>query len=58
MRAFSLLPMSVGVNLSEKLKPVTIEFYNITKCGVNVANQMAGQYLVKQVHAGGQLLSL
>ena len=39
--------MSVGVDSSEKHKPETIEFYNKTKCGVDVADQMARQYSVK-----------
>ena len=43
----SSLHMSVGVDSSEKNKPETIEFYNKTKCGVDVADQMARQYSVK-----------
>ena len=43
----SSLHMSVGVDSSEKHKPETIEFYNKTKCGVDVADQMARQYSVK-----------
>ena len=43
----SSLHMSVGVDSPEKHKPETIEFYNKTKCGVDVADQMARQYSVK-----------
>ena len=39
--------MSVGSDSSEKRKPETIEFYNKTKYGVDVADQMTCQYLVK-----------
>ena len=39
--------MSVAVGQSEKTKPETVEFYNNTKCGVDVADQMARQYSVK-----------
>ena len=39
--------MSVDIDLSEKRKPETIEFYNKTGCGVNIADQMACQYSVK-----------
>ena len=39
--------MSVGVDSSEKRTPETIEFYNITKCGVDVADPTARQYSVK-----------
>ena len=44
---FSCLNMSVGVYLLEKQKPETIEFYNKTKCGVDVVDQTARRYLVK-----------
>ena len=43
----SSLHMSVGIDSSEKRKPETIEFYNKTKCGVDVADQMTRQYSVK-----------
>ena len=49
--------MSVGSDSSEKQKPETIEFYNKTKYGVDVADQMARQYSVKRAHADRQLLS-
>ena len=39
--------MSVGDDSSEKRKLGTIEFYNKIKCGVDVADQMARQYLAK-----------
>ena len=39
--------MPVGFNSLEKRKPETIEFYNKTKCGVDVADQMTLQYSVK-----------
>ena len=39
--------MSVALGQSTKRKPETVEFYNKTKCGVYVADQMARQYLVK-----------
>ena len=32
---------------SEKNKPETVEFYNKTKCGFDVADKMARQYSVK-----------
>ena len=43
----SSLHMSVKLGESEKKKPETMEFYNKSKCGLDVANQMARQYLVK-----------
>ena len=39
--------MSVALRESKKKIPETVEFYNKTKCGVYVADQMARQYLVK-----------
>ena len=39
--------MSVALGESKKKKQETAEFYNKTKCGVYVADQMARQYLVK-----------
>ena len=39
--------MSVEVGVSEKKKSETVEFYNKTKYGVDVADQMARQYSVK-----------
>ena len=39
--------MSVALGESKKKKPETAEFYNKTKCGVYVADQMARQYSVK-----------
>ena len=39
--------MSVKLGESEKKKPERVEFYNKTKCGVGVADQMARQYSVK-----------
>ena len=44
---FSSLYISVELGESEKRKPKTKEFYNKTKCGVNVADQKARQYLIK-----------
>ena len=41
MCALSSLCMPVDANLSEKRKSQTIEFYNKTKCEVNVEDQMA-----------------
>ena len=38
--------MFVSVDSLEKLKP-EIEFYNKTKSGVDVADQIAHQYLIK-----------
>ena len=43
----SSLHMSVELGKSEKKKPEKMEFYNKSKCGVDVANQMARQCLVK-----------
>ena len=43
----SSLHMFVELDESEKKKPETVEFYNKTKCGVEVADQMARQYSVK-----------
>ena len=39
--------MSVELGESEKKKPEKMELYNKTKCGVDVADQMARQYSVK-----------
>ena len=39
--------MSVELNDFEKKKPETVKFYYKTKCGVDVADKMARQYLVK-----------
>ena len=36
----SFLHMSVELGESEKKKPETVEFYNKTKCGVDVVDQM------------------
>ena len=44
---FSSHHMPVGITSSKKGKPKRIEFYNKTKCGVDVADQMACQYSVK-----------
>ena len=43
----SSLTMSVELGKSEIKKRETEEFYNKTKCGVDVADQMAKQYLFK-----------
>ena len=43
----SSLNMFVELGELEKKKPETVEFYNKTKCGVDVADQMARQYSVK-----------
>ena len=43
----SSLHMSVELGESKKKKPETVEFYDNTKCGVFLANQMARQYLFK-----------
>ena len=39
--------MSVELGKSDKTKPEKMEFCNKTKCGVDVADKMAGQYSVK-----------
>ena len=39
--AFSSLHMSVELGESEKKKPETVKCYNRTRCGVDVADQMA-----------------
>ena len=39
--------MFVELGELEKKKPETVEFYNKTKCDVDVADQMARQYSVK-----------
>ena len=39
--------MSVELGESEKKKPEAVVFYNKTKCGVDVADQMARQNSVK-----------
>ena len=41
------LHISVELGKSEKKKPEIVEFYNKTKCGVDVADQMARQYSIK-----------
>ena len=38
--ALGFLHMSVELGESEKKKPETVKFYNKTKCGVDVVNQM------------------
>ena len=43
----NFLQMSFELGESKKKKPEAVEFYNKNKCGVDVADQMAGQYLVK-----------
>ena len=43
----SSLHMSVELGESKKKKPEKIKFYNKSKCGVDVADQMAWQYSVK-----------
>ena len=43
----SSLHISVELSEFEKKKPETVKFYNKTKCGVDVADQMARQYSVK-----------
>ena len=43
----SFLYVSVELGESEKKKSETMEFYNKTKCGVDVAYQMVRQYSVK-----------
>ena len=35
------------VDLTTKKKPEIVTFYNKTKCGVDIADQMARQYMVK-----------
>ena len=42
-----LCMLSVELGASEKKKPETVEFNNKTKCGVDVTDQTARQYLVK-----------
>ena len=42
-----LSAISVELGESEKKKPETVEFYNKTRRGVDVADQMARQYSVK-----------
>ena len=44
---FSSLHMSTELDESEKNKSKRVKFYNKTKCGVDVADQMARQYSVK-----------
>ena len=39
--------MSAKLGATEKKKPEAIEVYNKTKCGVDVADQMARLYSVK-----------
>ena len=43
----SSLHISVELSESEKKKPEKMEFYNKSKCGLDVADQMARQYSVK-----------
>ena len=43
----SFLHMSVELGESEKKKPEKMKFYNKSKCGVDVADQIARQYSVK-----------
>ena len=43
----SFLRMSVELGESEKKKPETVEFYNMSKCGVDVADQMVRECSVK-----------
>ena len=43
----SFLHMFVELGESEKKKSETVEFFDKTKCGVDVADQMARQYSVK-----------
>ena len=43
----STLHPSVMVDTTTKKKPETVTFYNKTKCGVDIADQMARQYPVK-----------
>ena len=43
----STLNTSVMVDTTTKKKPETVTFYNETKCGVDIADQMARQYTVK-----------
>ena len=43
----SFLHMSVELGKSEKKEPEKMEFYNKSKCGLDVADQMARQYSVK-----------
>ena len=48
MCMFLALSICLLASLHQKKgKPETIEFYNKTKCGVDVADQMACQYSVK-----------
>ena len=39
--------LNANIDSTEKKKPETIEFYNKTKCGVDVAGEMARQHSVK-----------
>ena len=39
--------LNISIDSTEKKKPETIKFYNKTKCGVDVTDQMARQYSVK-----------
>ena len=43
----SSLHLSVELGESEKKKLEKMEFYNKSKCGVDVADQMARQYSIK-----------
>ena len=43
----SKLHTSVMVDTTTKKKPETVTFYNKTKCGVDIADQMTRQYTMK-----------
>ena len=43
----SFLHLSVELGESEKKKQEKMEFYNKSKCGVDLADQMARQYSIK-----------
>ena len=43
----STLHTSVMVDTTTKKKPEAVTFYNRTKCGVGIADQMARQHMVK-----------
>ena len=38
----------------QKKKPEAVTFYNKTKCGVDIADQMARQYTIKTSAGGSQ----
>lgn len=44
---FSTLHSTVNIDNNEKKKPETVQFYNSTKFGVDVVDQMARKYSVK-----------